>query len=123
MTTNLSTKRAERDSEVDFDLDLEADGTVAPPFRVRLGGKTFELAAPDAGLVMEIEDARTTSQFLALAFDEQWPDVRPLVEPLRPEVLLKLIREYGQHFDLDQAAMMQQAAPNRAERRRRRRSR
>lgn len=111
----------EIDSVVDLDLDevVDARGDY-PPFRVKIGGKSFALDAPDAGLVMELEEARTTRVFLALAFDQQWPDVEPLLAGKPPEALLRLVREFGQHFDLDQQAIVQQAAPNRAERRRRR---
>lgn len=109
------------DQHVDLNLDdLGAERESYPPFRIRVGGATFALDAPDAGLVMEIEEARTTRAFLALAFDQQWPDVEPLLARQAPDVLLKLVREYGQHFELDQQAMIQQAAPSRAERRRRR---
>lgn len=105
---------------VDLDLDLAGPGEVYPPFRLRVGGKEFSLDAPDAGLVMEIEEARTTRGFLALAFDRQWPDVEPLLAGRAPDVLLTLVRSYGQHFDLDQQALVAQATPSRAERRRRR---
>ncbi len=112
-------------STVDLDIDLTDDAPDdIPPFRLRLGGETFVLQAPDAGLVMELEEARTTRGFLALAFDDQWPKASPLIERLKDRKdLFKIVRQYGQHFELDQQALMEQAAPNRAERRRRRTSR
>lgn len=113
------------DQFVDLDLDAQPDDPRAayPAFRVRIGSHTYSLEAPDAGLVMELEEARMTRVFLALAFDEQWKAVEQTLATKSPEALLTLIRSYGQHFDLDQAAIMAQAAPNRAERRRRRRGR
>lgn len=123
MVTKNSTDEDVVDITSVVDLDLDAtdpdEREEYPPFRVRIGGKTFSLAPPDAGLVMELEESRTTRVFLALAFDEQWPDVNPLLAGKKPEQLITLVRQYGQHFDLDQQALLQTAAPNRAERRRR----
>lgn len=109
-------------SAVDFDLDAEESRKAYPPFRVRLGGQTWTMQQPDAELVMELEEAGTTRAFFQLAFDEQWPDMQPLIGKMGPPVLLTLVRQIGVHFDLDQKAMLEQSAPNRAERRRRRRS-
>jgi hypothetical protein len=108
------------DSRVDLDLDTFAKQDY-PPFRVRVGGQTFSLDQPDAGLVMDLGAARTTDIALALMFDAQWPDVRPLLEGLPPAALVKLTRDYTMHFDIDEAGMALAAAtPNREERRARR---
>lgn len=104
-------------SAVDLDLDAQPTRAAAPAFRVKIGGQVFTIDQPDAHLVMEIEQANTTQTLLALIFDEQWPDVRPHLVDKDPDVLLTLIRQYGQHFDLDAAGLMERAAPNRAERR------
>lgn len=103
-------------SVVDLDLDQEPARSI-DPFRVKVGGKSFTLDQPDAGLVMELENAGTTEAFLALIFDAQWPDVRPLFLDKDPDVLVTLIRQYGQHFEMDQQALLSRAAPSRAERR------
>ncbi|GAA4845480.1 hypothetical protein GCM10023201_40920 [Actinomycetospora corticicola] len=110
------------DDDVDIDLDAapERDQPASRPAKVRLGGKMWLVAPPDAGLVMEIEDAGTTSRVLQLLFDEQWPDVRPLLDPLRPEQLLELVNQLGDRFGFSQRSMMERATPNRAQRRQRR---
>ena len=114
---------ASLDSVVDFDLDAgEDDYEGYPPFRVRLGGQTFTIEQPDAGLVMEIEKAPTSEAFFALAFDDQWPTVRPLLENVKdPTKLHKLARQFGDHFGLNNDRIMENMAPNREERRRQRR--
>lgn len=109
-------------SAVDLDLDAGGDEQVPvyPPFRVRLGGKTWTIEQPDAGLVMELEAATTSQAFFALAFDEQWPDVRPLLMAVKdPRKLFRLAKDFGEHFDLSNERIMEAAAGNRAERRRR----
>lgn len=110
------------DKGFSFDLDLDAEGSASPypPFRVKVGGQVFSADPPDAGLVMEIEEARTTRVVLALAFDKEWKDLEPLLARKGPDLLLTLVRQYGEHFDLDQAGMVTTATPSRAERRRRR---
>lgn len=123
---NADNQVVDINSVVDLDLDVDDDSPDYPPFRVRVGGQTFELQQPDAGLAMEIESARTTEVAMALMFDEQWPDARPKLQGKKPDVLIKLAQDYGKHFDLDEHAMRQvvaTAAPNRAERRRRTRRR
>lgn len=110
------------DDAIDIDLDAtpERQQPAVPPAKVRLGGKTWLVAPPDSGLVMEIEDAGTTSRILALLFDDQWPDVRPLLDPLPPETLLELVNQLGDRFGFSQRSMMERSAPNRAQRRQRR---
>lgn len=111
------------DSRVDLNLD-EVEGQTYPPFRVLLGGQTFSLDEPDAGLVIELNTARNDIQVqLALMFDAQWPEVRPLLAGKKKETLLHLTREYAVHFDLDEAGLAQTVTQNRAERRRSRRRR
>lgn len=104
-------------STVDLDLDALPLRDRIRPWRVKLGDRIFEVEQPDAGLVMEVEQANTTQATLALIFDEQWPDIRPLLVGLEPDALLTLVRQYGQHFDLDAQGLMERATPNRAERR------
>lgn len=111
----------EMDSVVDLDLDeASQDGEDYPPFRVRVGGQMFCLEQPDAGLVMELGSANSIQTLMALLFDEQWPDVRPLLAGKKPEVLFTLARQHGQHFDLDEQGILAKTVQNRAERRRRR---
>lgn len=109
------------DDVVDIDLDAAPtrERTKLPAATVRIGGQTFEVAPPDAGLVMEIEEAGTTARILALLFDDQWPDVRPLLEGKDPEDLLTLVNTLGNRFGFSQNAMMARATPNRAARRQR----
>lgn len=104
-------------STVDLDLDAQPQRDRRPAFRVRLGGQVFSVEQPDAHLVMELEQARTTQAFLALMFDEQWPDVRVHLVDMDPDVLLTLVRQYGQHFDLDAQGLVERSAPNREQRR------
>lgn len=106
---------------VDLDLDQVTERPSIPAFRVRLGGRDWEITEPDAGLVMELDNARNTDTYMQLIFDDQWPDVRPLLAGKQPDVLIQIIRQYSRHFDLDAEAMVQRAAPSRAERRQARR--
>lgn len=107
------------DSVVDLDLDApDQDAEDYPPLRIRIGGQTFEIAQPDAGLVMEIGSANSIQTVMALLFDEAWPDVRPLLVGKKPEALFRLARQHAQHFDLDEVGVLANTAPNRAERRR-----
>jgi hypothetical protein len=107
------------DSIVDLDLDSQTDDVEDyPPFRIRVGGQTFSINQPDAGLVMEVEGARTTEVGLALIFDEQWPDVRAALAGKDPTAPVKIVRDWAEHFDLDQQGLMAAISPgNREERR------
>lgn len=98
-----------------------------PPFVVELvdGAEThtFRLPEPDSALAMDLEEAQTSRAFLALAFDDQWPDARPLIEGIRDRTqLMRLAYRYSKHFALDPAMLAEEEdTRNRADRRANRR--
>lgn len=94
--------------------------TVKEPFVFQLGDSPqFTVTEPDAGTVMDIEEAKTSRQVLKLFLGDQYAAAEEHLEPLHPDVLVELARDLSKHFGLFDV----EAAGNRADRRRRSRSR
>lgn len=111
------------DSQVDLDLDATTSATL-PPFRIRLGGKTFSADQPTAAQVLDLGSAANPDVSMALIFGGQWPDIRDLLDEKNPDVLMRISRAYAEHFDLDEVGMARTVTAdnsNRAGRRSRRR--
>lgn len=90
---------------------------VKEPFTFQVGeSPVFTVHEPDAGTVMDIEEARTTRSVLRLFLGEQYGKAEEFLEPLHPDELIDLARDLSRHFGL----FDNQGAVNRAERRRRR---
>lgn len=90
------------------------------PFVFNLpGSPEFSVPEPDAGTVMDIEEAKTSRQVLKLFLGEDYPDLAEHLEPLHPDVLVDLAQDISRHFGLFDT----DAAGNRADRRRRDRRR
>lgn len=71
---------------------------------------------PDAGTVMDIEEAQTSRRTLRLFVGgEQWSLLEEHLERQHPDVLVDLARDISRHFGMFDAS----SAANRAERRRR----
>lgn len=88
----------------------------AAPFEFQIGDSpTFTVHEPDAGTVMDIEEATTSRQVLKLFLAEQYGQVEEHLEPQHPDVLIDLARDLSRHFGLFDADQ----AINRSERRRR----
>lgn len=89
------------------------------PFTFRVGGEDcpeFTVHQPDAGTVMDIEEATTSRQVLKLFMGEQFGALMEAIEAQHPDVLVDISRDISRHFGLFDGAA------NRAERRRRERS-
>lgn len=91
------------------------------PFVFRIsddeGAPVFTVPEPDAGTVMDIEEATTSRRVLKLFLGEQFPALMDAIEAEAPEVLVELARDISRHFGLFDGQS------NRAERRRRERVR
>lgn len=86
------------------------------PFEFELpGSPVFTVHEPDAGTVMDIEEAKTSRAVLKLFLGEQYQDVEDHLEPLHPDNLVELARDLSRHFGLFDT----EQAVNRADRRRR----
>lgn len=86
------------------------------PFPFQIGDSpTYSVHEPDAGTVMDIEEAKTSRQVLKLFLGEQYQDVEDHLEPMHPDVLVELARDLSRHFGLFDT----EQAVNRADRRRR----
>ncbi|WP_243636898.1 hypothetical protein [Rhodococcus sp. Eu-32] len=83
------------------------------------GSPEFTVTEPDAGTVMDIEEAKTSRQVLKLFLGEDYADLVEFLEPLHPDVLVDLAQDISRHFGLFDT----EAAGNRADRRRRDRRR
>ncbi|WP_052070699.1 hypothetical protein [Rhodococcoides fascians] len=79
------------------------------------GSPEFSVPEPDAGTVMDIEEAETSRQVLKLFLGESYPELEEHLEPQHPSVLVELTCDVSRHFGLFDI----QAAGNRADRRRR----
>ncbi|OZC55961.1 hypothetical protein CH276_28045 [Rhodococcus sp. 06-470-2] len=90
------------------------------PFAFALpGSPEFSVPEPDAGTVMDIEEAKTSRQVLKLFLGDDYPNLVEYLEPLHPDVLVDLAQDISRHFGLFDT----DAAGNRADRRRRDRHR
>ncbi|MGC0364813.1 hypothetical protein ABH922_002797 [Rhodococcus sp. 27YEA15] len=90
------------------------------PYRFRIGeSPVFQVEAPDADAVLDIEEAKTSRRVLKLFLGDQYDDVEDYLGPQDPDTLIDVIRAMSRHFGLFDA----DAALNRAEKRSRSRRR
>lgn len=86
-----------------------------PPFKFQVGeSPVVTVYEPDAGTVMDIEEAKSTRQSLRLFLGEDYGAVEEHLEGVHPEDLVELARDISRHFNLFDT----QASVNRASRRR-----
>lgn len=91
------------------------------PFKFRIGGSPeVEVREPDAGTVMDIEEAGSSRQVLALYLGEDWPKIEEHLNGQHPTVLVDLVHDMGTHFKLRGPAVQLNRAERRREQRRRR---
>ena len=86
-----------------------------PPFKFQVGDSPIvTVFEPDAGTVMDIEEAQSTRRVLRLFLGEDYGKVEEHLEGVHPEDLVELARDLSRHFNLFDT----QASVNRASRRR-----
>ncbi len=91
-----------------------------PDFPVHIGDSpVVNVHEPDAGTVMDIEEATTTRAVLQLFFGDDYADIEEHLNSLHPTVLVDLAGDLSRHFKLNAT----QTRVNRAERRRQQRAR
>lgn len=117
-----STPENVTDQRIDIDIDARVDAkpkAPRPTATVRLGGQSWTVEKPDAGVMMEIEESQLSSRVFALLFDEQWSKVRPFVERLELDDMSYLLNQLGDQLEFSAQALQDMAAPNRRARRQR----
>lgn len=91
-----------------------------PDFPIQVGDSAVVMVhEPDAGTVMDIEEATTTRAVLQLFFGDDWDKIEEQLNSLHPTVLVDIAGDLSRHFKLNAT----QTRVNRAERRRQQRAR
>ena len=91
-----------------------------PDFPIQVGkSEVIHVHEPDAGTVMDIEEATTTRAMLQLFFGDDWDKVSDDLNALHPTELVDIAGDLSRHFKLNAT----QTRVNRAERRRQQRAR
>lgn len=86
-----------------------------PPFRFQAGeSPVVTVHEPDAGIIMDIEEAQSTRRVLRLFLGEDYSKVEEHLEGLHGDDLVEMARDLSRHFGLFDT----QASVNRAQRRR-----
>ncbi|QUD15902.1 hypothetical protein [Nocardia phage KYD2] len=89
-------------------------------FPVQIGdSEVVMVREPDAGTVMDIEEATTTRAVLQLFFGDDYAKIEEQLNGLHPTVLVDIAGDLSRHFKLNAT----QTRVNRAERRRQQRAR
>lgn len=90
---------------------------------VTINGTDFRFVEPDAGTMMDIEEAQQTRRILQLLAGRFWSsDMRDAIDSLSREDAIRVADEIGGEFELDDSVMATVQQPrNRRERRARRR--
>ncbi len=90
------------------------------PLRFTIGDTdphVFVVEEPDAGTVMDIEEATSSRRVLRLFFGDDWPKAEKLLEAEHPETLVDLARDLSTHFKLNEDAPVMNRNARRRERR------
>lgn len=91
-----------------------------PDFPIQIGDSpVVQVHEPDAGTVMDIEEATSTRAVLQLFFGDDWAKIEDQLNSLHPTVLVDIAGDLSRHFKLNAT----QTRVNRAERRRQQRAR
>ncbi len=91
------------------------------PLKFTLGDDphVFTVEEPDAGVVMDIEEATSSRRVLRLFFGDDWDKAEKLLSSQHPQILIDLARDLSSHFKLNEDAPVM----NRNQRRRQARGR
>lgn len=85
------------------------------PFAFRVGeSPVVTVYEPDAGIIMDIEEAQSTRKVLRLFLGDDYASVEEYLEGLHGDELVEMARDLSRHFGLFDT----QSAVNRAQRRR-----
>ena len=90
-----------------------------PPFSFQVGNSpVVTVYEPDAGIILDVEEAQSTRAILRLFMGEDYNAIEEHLEGLRGDDLVELARDISRHFGLfDTTGSVNRAQRRRAERR------